>query len=108
MTEARRRTPPPSGGRGAGHGGTARAGFSSAAAASMPVDEVLAALASEPDGLSESEADRRRAEIGPNAVRTHQVSAWRMLVRQLRSALLGLLVVAAWCRRWWGKAPTRR
>lgn len=52
-------------------------------------------LGSGPDGLAEREAGRRRATCGPNVVRTHRVSAWAVLVRQLRSGLLALLLVAA-------------
>jgi P-type Mg2+ transporter len=46
-------------------------------------------------GLSTAGALTRRQRYGPNAVRTHRVSALAVLGRQLRSALLGLLLVAA-------------
>jgi Mg2+-importing ATPase len=66
-----------------------------AVAAARPSDEVLADLGSGRDGLDAGEVGRRRARSGPNAVRTHRVSALAVLLRQLRSALLGLLLVAA-------------
>ncbi|WP_406037915.1 magnesium-translocating P-type ATPase [Micromonospora sp. NBC_00898] len=65
------------------------------AAGSLPVDRVLAALGGGADGLAPEEVLRRRSRLGPNAVRTHRVSALAVLVRQFRSALLGLLLVAA-------------
>lgn len=64
-------------------------------AGSLPAPAVLAALASGPSGLSEDEAVRRRTAVGANVVHTHRVSAWAVLVRQLRSGLLGLLATAA-------------
>jgi Mg2+-importing ATPase len=65
------------------------------AAACRPINDVLADLGSGTAGLDESEATRRRGRFGPNAVRTHRVSALAVLARQLRSALLALLLVAA-------------
>ena len=65
------------------------------AAASRTIDDVLADLGSGTAGLDEPEATRRRGRFGPNAVRTHRVSALSVLGRQLRSALLALLLVAA-------------
>jgi P-type Mg2+ transporter len=65
------------------------------AAGGEPAEAVLAALASTSDGLDDTEVARRRARFGPNAVRTHRVSALAVLGRQLRSALLMLLLVAA-------------
>ncbi|MGW5667949.1 magnesium-translocating P-type ATPase [Micromonospora sp. NPDC003776] len=64
-------------------------------AASLPVDQVHAALGTGPAGLVPEEVLRRRSQLGPNAVRSHRVSAAAVLVRQFRSALLGLLLVAA-------------
>jgi Mg2+-importing ATPase len=64
-------------------------------AAARPADRVAADLGSGPDGLATAEVSRRRARFGPNAVRTHRISALAVLARQLRSALLGLLLVAA-------------
>ncbi len=65
------------------------------AAATMPVEHVLTALGSGPDGLDDAAIAERRVRVGANAVRTHQVSAVAVLARQLRSALLGLLAAAA-------------
>jgi P-type Mg2+ transporter len=64
-------------------------------AATLPVDRVLGMLGSGGNGLTESAAAARRARVGANAVRSRQVSAWVVLRRQLRSALLGLLAGAA-------------
>jgi P-type Mg2+ transporter len=66
-----------------------------ARAAAMDTTEVLAALGSGPDGLSGSEAARRLAAFGPNAVRTHHARVWTVLGRQLRSPLLLLLLITA-------------
>ncbi|MCV7229586.1 magnesium-translocating P-type ATPase [Mycolicibacterium komossense] len=63
--------------------------------AAASVDEVLARLDVTASGLSSAEATARLATHGPNAVRTHRVSAWAVLGRQLRSALLLLLAVTA-------------
>ncbi len=64
-------------------------------AGGMTAEAVLAALDSAATGLSQAEATDRGAVVGPNAVRSHQVHAWTVLGRQLRSALLVLLVVTA-------------
>ncbi|HEV7360506.1 MAG TPA: magnesium-translocating P-type ATPase, partial [Mycobacterium sp.] len=60
-----------------------------------PVVEVLRWLDTSKGGLSGAEASARLLRYGPNAVRTHQVSAIAVLGRQLRSAVLGLLAVTA-------------
>ncbi|NMH97532.1 magnesium-translocating P-type ATPase [Pseudonocardia acidicola] len=64
------------------------------AAAQRP-EEVLAALGSSRDGLPPAEVAARRAAVGPNAVRSHHARALLVLGRQLRSALLLLLLVTA-------------
>ncbi|WP_431893749.1 cation-translocating P-type ATPase [Micromonospora haikouensis] len=64
-------------------------------AAALTVADTLAALGGDPQGLTPDEARRRRDRVGPNAVRTHRVSALAVLARQFRSALLGLLLAAA-------------
>ncbi|MEV6923371.1 magnesium-translocating P-type ATPase [Dactylosporangium sp. NPDC051485] len=64
-------------------------------AAALAAGEVLAALGSSEAGLPEAEATARRERLGGNAVHTNRISALAVLVRQLRSALLGLLVAAA-------------
>ena len=58
-------------------------------------DEVLTWLDSSIEGLSGAEAAERLEQHGPNAVRTHAVSALAVLGRQLRSALLILLAGTA-------------
>ncbi len=64
-------------------------------AARLPGVEVLRRLGSSPGGLGEGEAARRLAEHGPNALRSHAASPWRVLGRQLANPLLLLLVAAA-------------
>ena len=66
-----------------------------AVAAALPVADVLSALGSSAGGLSSVEAHRRLATYGPNVLLSHGVSALSVLVRQLRSYLLLLLLVAA-------------
>ena len=66
-----------------------------AQAAELPVDEVLHALGSSRAGLDDAEAARRTARYGANAVRSHGARPLAVLLRQLRSPLLILLVVAA-------------
>jgi Mg2+-importing ATPase len=70
-------------------------GLSVAVAGGMAAEAVLDALDTSADGLSSAQAATRAAAVGPNAVRSHQVRAWTVLGRQLRSALLILLVVTA-------------
>ncbi len=58
--------------------------------------EVLKALGVDPGtGLTEKEAAARLARYGPNAVASHRARLLPVLWRQLRSPLLGLLLVAA-------------
>ena len=61
----------------------------------MPIDLVLDSLASRETGLTTTEVSARAEAFGPNAVRSHRVSAWSVLGRQLRSPLLWLLLAAA-------------
>jgi Mg2+-importing ATPase len=68
--------------------------------------EVLGCLGSAATGLADDEAARRRVRVGPNAVRTHRVSAFAVLVRQLRSALLGLPAPRPSCPTSWVSTPT--
>ncbi len=65
------------------------------ATATLPVADVLGKLGSSDAGLSSAEASRRLGIYGPNVLAAHGVSAWSVLVRQLRSYLLLLLLVAA-------------
>jgi Mg2+-importing ATPase len=59
------------------------------------VAEVLEWLDASADGLTDLEAASRLRRDGPNALRTHRVSAIAILGRQLRSALLVLLAATA-------------
>ena len=70
-------------------------GLTVADAGGLDTDAVLAALDTTAAGLTQAQATARAAVVGPNAVRSHQVRAWAVLGRQLRSALLVLLVVTA-------------
>ena len=63
--------------------------------AAMPGDDVLGIMGTGASGLTDAEADVRLRLFGPNTVRTHHVSALSVLARQLRSALLLLLIAAA-------------
>src|ERR1051326_5560581 len=65
------------------------------ATATLPVADVLSRLGSSDAGVSRAEASRRLGIYGPNVLAAHGVSAWSVLVRQLRSYLLLLLFVAA-------------
>ena len=65
------------------------------AAACLSADAVLGELASSVLGLSSVEAERRLTAYGPNVLLSHGVSAVSVLVRQVRSYLLLLLLVAA-------------
>ena len=59
-------------------------------------EEVLAALGARGEGLSAEEAERRRRRYGPNSlVVSAPVSAWRILLDQLRSLVMALLGGAA-------------
>ncbi|WP_442008396.1 magnesium-translocating P-type ATPase [Mycobacterium sp. 2YAF39] len=63
--------------------------------AAAALGDVLGWLHSSTEGLSSVEASARLTSHGPNAVRTHRVSALAVLGRQLRSALLILLAATA-------------
>ncbi|MBI4457463.1 HAD-IC family P-type ATPase, partial [Candidatus Uhrbacteria bacterium] len=64
-------------------------------AAVMEKTELLGELSTSPIGLSPETAAGRLIEVGPNAVNSHETPAWRILVRQLSSAFVYLLLVAA-------------
>ncbi len=65
------------------------------AAAAAPTADVLARLATSESGLSSAEAAARLSRFGPNSLRTHRVSAWAVLRRQLNNAVLALLALTA-------------
>ncbi len=69
--------------------------LSVAEAAVLPADAVLARLGTSKHGLAGGDAARRLVVVGPNAVRTRRLRWWTVLGRQLRSALLLLLLVTA-------------
>jgi Mg2+-importing ATPase len=64
-------------------------------AATLPASDVLTRLGTSPSGLTATEAADRLEAGGPNAVRSHHAQALHVLARQLRSAILLLLVVTA-------------
>ncbi|MDQ6656868.1 MAG: magnesium-translocating P-type ATPase [Actinomycetota bacterium] len=65
-------------------------------ASALSAAEVLVALQVTKDsGLSSGEVLDLRNRYGPNAVASHRARVWPVLWHQLRSPLLGLLVVAA-------------
>lgn len=62
----------------------------------LPTDEVFARLDAGPGGLTGSEADRRLAEHGPNALPDAEgVPAWRRVLRLLVDPMILVLAVAA-------------
>ncbi|HET9722782.1 MAG TPA: magnesium-translocating P-type ATPase [Actinomycetota bacterium] len=63
--------------------------------AALDPPAVLARLRTTEGGLDPGEAARRLREIGPNALHTHDASAWRVLWSQLKNPLLPLLAIAA-------------
>ena len=68
-------------------------------AASLPVEEVLTRLAVTTSGLGTSEAEERLRTYGPNVLLTHKVTAFGVLMRQVRNPLLILLCRRRPCRR---------
>jgi Mg2+-importing ATPase len=64
-------------------------------AARLPAADVLERLGTTASGLSQAEAERRLATSGRNVLATHRVTAFGVLMRQVRNPLLILLVSAA-------------
>jgi Ca2+-transporting ATPase len=59
-------------------------------------EEILSELGSSSAGLSTTEAERRLADYGPNALRhARPTSAWKILFDQVASVVVALLAVAA-------------
>ena len=79
-------------------------GLNVSAAATLPTDAVLRQLGASSDGLSSSEARKRLASAGPNAIRKHGVRAIAILWGQLRSPFLLLLLVTAVASIFFGEA----
>ena len=69
--------------------------FDAAAAARLPIPDVLSRLGSHEDGLSGAEAALRLRSVGRNALAVRRVSAVAVFLRQLRNPLLLLLLAAA-------------
>ncbi len=72
-----------------------RTGMTARQAAGLPVAEVMARIGARADGLPPDEVAARRSAAGPNAVVSHHARVLAVLGRQLRSALLLLLLVTA-------------
>ncbi len=73
---------------------------------SIPPEEVLKKLDSNPEGLSSAEAKQRLQRCGPNKIREEkQVSAWEILFRQLRGFFNMVLYVAVVIAFWANKTP---
>jgi len=70
------------------------------AVATVSVEQVLRRLDSSVDGVSNAQVCERLAHYGPNAIRTHRVSAWAVLARQLNNAVLILLVYLSGSPDW--------
>ena len=66
-----------------------------AQASALGTAAVFERLGSTREGLSTDEVRRRRAVYGANVIAVRRVRPWAVLRRQLRSALLVLLVVTA-------------
>lgn len=65
------------------------------AVAAAPVEQVLGWLHTCAAGLTTAQASERLAQLGPNAIHAHRVSAWAVLGRQFKNAVLILLAVTA-------------
>jgi Mg2+-importing ATPase len=65
------------------------------AAAQEPADSVFDRLGSGPAGLSDTEAAARLVRFGANVLHSERVTAFGILLRQLRNPLLILLLAAA-------------
>ncbi len=62
----------------------------------LPATDVLDELAADREGLSTAEVELRRSKYGPNELpASPPTPRWRLVVRQLESALVYLLVAAA-------------
>jgi len=62
----------------------------------LPVDEICRQLSTSPAGLSQTEADRRLTEAGPNELKAaERVSPWALLAAQFRNVMIVILLVAA-------------
>jgi len=65
------------------------------AIAVLSPQQALEQLHASPEGLSSSEAEKRRASSGPNTLTKSKHTALKVLVRQLKSALIYLLAFAS-------------
>nr|WP_144418505.1 magnesium-translocating P-type ATPase [Mycobacterium sp. EPa45] len=77
------------------HDASAFPPLTAADVAAAPLADVLGWLNTSAGGLSGTEAAARLARHGPNSLRTHRVSAWAVLRRQLNNAVLALLAATA-------------
>ena len=61
----------------------------------MSLDELYAKLSTTPDGLTEKEAAVRLHDLSSNVLRKKSVRAWKVLLRQFKSSLIYLLIIAS-------------
>ncbi len=61
----------------------------------QPIESCFAALESGKDGLSDTQADKRRQTFGLNELPVHEPSAWLRLLRQFNNSLVFILLAAA-------------
>lgn len=66
-----------------------------AAYTTKSIDEVLAALQTSQDGLTEDQVATRLKKCGANQLQARRISAWQIFVRQLRSPFVYLLLGAS-------------
>ncbi|MGD2124990.1 MAG: cation-transporting P-type ATPase [Desulfobacteraceae bacterium] len=63
----------------------------------MEVDAVFGEVASQAEGLTAEEAERRLAEYGPNLLRpAKKRSPWMLLLAQFKNVLIYVLLISAW------------
>jgi len=61
----------------------------------LSIDEALAQVNSQPEGLSGAEASRRLSEYGANELQAaHRISAWEILLEQFKNVLILILLAA--------------
>jgi len=61
----------------------------------LPVEDVVSLLQSDPTGLTSTEAARRLAQYGPNELQeTRRISPWAILLEQFKNILIIILLIA--------------
>lgn len=62
---------------------------------SLPLEDIRDRLVASPDGLAGSEAEARLARYGKNVLQEEKTSRFTILIRQFRSLLVYILIIAA-------------